>query len=97
MVLLVVWQIMFSMPTLIDDIFTVTFLAKVTSTKFQTFAESFRQCASLAGSMTALLTSAIAFDVSEYVCIGGIVLDVLIVIILIVRRKTLLKPYLILK
>ena len=97
MVLLVLWEIMFSMPTLIDDIFTVTFLAKVTSTKFQTFAESFRQCASLAGSMTALLTSAIAFDVSEYVCIGGIVLDVLLVIILIVRRKTFLKPSLIIQ
>ena len=91
-VLWVVWGTLFAIVVIMDEVFLVGVMAKMTSSKIQTFTESLRLSMSRFGALLALLSSASLFQWVEYVCCAGVVVCLLTMVMLIRRRKTLKSP-----
>lgn len=91
-VLWIIWGTLFAIVVIMDEVFLVGVMAKMTSSKIQTFTESLRLSMSRFGALLALLSSASLFQWVEYVCCAGVVVCALTLVMLIRRRKTLKAP-----
>lgn len=87
-----IWGTLFAVVVIMDEVFLVGVLAKMTDSKIQTFNESLRLAMSRFGALLALLTSAVLFEFLEYACSVGIVISIIAFGLLFYRRKTLSKP-----
>lgn len=97
MALWTVWGTFFAIVVIMDEVFLVGVMAKMTSSKVQTFTESLRLSMSRFGALLALLSSASLFQWVEYVCGVGVVVCLLTLVLLVRRRKTLKSPVLCIK
>ena len=91
-VLSVVFCLLFSNVMIIKDVFLRGFLAKMISSKYQSLGDSVRLTASRIGSITALLSAPFALeqiDIIGWIYIGALLF---LGILLLVRRKTLGNP-----
>jgi len=91
-VLWALWCVIFAVVVVMDEVFLVGVMAKMTSSKVQTFTESLRLAMSRFGALLALMTSALIFEWVEYACAAGILFCIVALVLLIVRRKTLSSP-----
>ena len=91
-VLWTIWGILFAIVVIMDEVFLIGVLAKMTSSKVQTFTESLRLALARLGALSALLSSVYLFQWMEYVCAAGIGFAIIVFIILITRRKTFKNP-----
>ena len=96
-VLWIIWGTLFAIVVIMDEVFLVGVMAKMTSSKVQTFSESLRLSMSRFGALLALLTSAALFEWIEYVCGVGVIVSLLTLVILVMRRKTLRAPVICIK
>ncbi|XP_066924052.1 uncharacterized protein [Clytia hemisphaerica] len=96
-VLWIIWGTLFAIVVIMDEVFLVGVMAKMTSSKVQTFSESLRLSMSRFGALLALLTSAALFEWIEYVCGVGVIVSLLTLVILIKRRKSLRAPVICIK
>lgn len=88
----VFWGVLFAIVVVMDEVFLIGVLAKMTSSKVQTFNESLRLAMARLGALSALLTSVYLFKWLEYVSLVAVCFAVLVFFILLVRRKTLSHP-----
>ena len=88
----VIWGTLFAVVVIMDEVFLVGVLAKMTSSKIQTFNESLRLAMSRFGALLALLTSAVLFEWVEYACSVGILVSIIAFALLVYRRKSLSAP-----
>jgi len=91
-VLWALWCVIFAVVVVMDEVFLVGVMAKMTSSKVQTFTESLRLAMSRFGALLALMTSALIFEWVEYAFAAGILFCIVALVLLIVRRKTLSSP-----
>ena len=92
MTLWTVWGVFFAIVVIMDEVFLVGVMAKMTSSKVQTFTESLRLAMSRFGALLALLTSAVLFQWVEYACAVGVLVCIVTLVLLVRRKKTLSSP-----
>ena len=93
----IIWGTFFAIVVIMDEVFLVGVMAKMTSSKVQTFTESLRLAMSRFGALLALLSSASLFQWVEYVCSAGVMVCLLALVLLVLRRKTLKAPVICIK
>ncbi|XP_057306542.1 uncharacterized protein LOC130644809 [Hydractinia symbiolongicarpus] len=86
------YSILFAILVIFDDVFLIGAMAKMTSSRVQTLTESIRLAFSRFGELIALLTAAISFTQLEYVCTCLAVLSCFGLVVLVLRRKSLQNP-----
>jgi len=91
-VLWVFYGIIFSIMVVMEEIFLIGTMARMTHSTVQAFTESIRLGFSRMGALTALLTAAVTFDYLEYVTLVVMVLSVLGFLLLVWRRKSFIYP-----
>ena len=96
-VLWVVWGTLFAVVVVMDEVFLIGILAKMTSSRIQTFNESLRLAMTRAGALIALVTAAMLFEYVEYLCLAGVVFSVVVFMVLVCRHKTFKNPTLIIR
>ena len=93
----VVWGTLFAIVVVMDEVFLIGILAKMTSSRIQTFNESLRLAMTRSGALVALVTSAMLFEYVEYLCLAGVVFSAVTFVVLVWRRKAFQNPTLIIR
>ncbi|XP_057306561.1 uncharacterized protein LOC130644822 [Hydractinia symbiolongicarpus] len=89
------YGILFAIIVVMEEVFLIGVMAKMTSSREQAFTESIRLAFSRSGALIALLTAAISFTQLEYVCTCLAVLSFFGFLVLVWRRKPLQNPFII--
>lgn len=93
----VIYDIGFGIVIVMEEIFFIGCLAKMVSSRIQTYTESVRLSMSRLGALTGLLTSATLFEWMKVVGPMYIAISVILACLMIFRRKNLQRPTLIIK
>ena len=96
-ILWVIYGVLVAMVVVMEEIFLIGIMAKMTSSTVQSFTESIRLAASRSGALLALLTTAAAFEYLEYVCTALAIITFLGGILLYWRRKPFQEPKILIK
>lgn len=89
--------VLFACQIIYEDVFLVNAIAKMVSSKYQTFADSIRLSFSRLGALSGMLSAPFLF---KYLTIAGLIVIGIILsgcFILVVRRKTFQNPAIIIK
>ena len=93
----IVWGTLFAIVVVMDEVFIIGILAKMTNSNIQTFNESLRLSMTRAGALVALISSGMLFQYVEYLCFAGIIFCVITFFLLVWRRSFFQNPTLIIK
>ncbi|XP_057289463.1 uncharacterized protein LOC130612180 [Hydractinia symbiolongicarpus] len=93
----VVYDIGFGILIILEEIFFIGCLAKMVSSRIQTYAESVRLSMSRLGALTGLLTSATLFEWMKVVGPIYMAMSLLLACLIILRRKRLQRPTLLIE
>ena len=92
---IVMWMIYvfcFSMTVIMEDLFLVLYLSKMVSSKYQTSSEGIRRSMTRLGALLALSSSPFLFRWLEAVCSIYIGIIFIMLCLLVIRRKTISNP-----
>ena len=88
----VMYVFCFSMTVIMDDLFLVLFLSKMVSSRYQTSSEGIRRSMTRLGALFALSSSPFLFRWLEAVCSVYIGIIFIMLCLLVIRRKTISNP-----